>query len=285
MCHEVVNHEILSGIWTRLTNLTTDDLVAQINTQPGLQILCVPPSDNEFILELELDELADTTGYTALLTDDDTICDPSTALNFINSFGDENSTETSNLLDDVNTSTDDIVDLPEGSCLGTPATQFSAINVRELPSTGAQPIDAWDSSQDIPIVGTAMRGSWFHVNLPDGRTGFVNAGILNVASTCITANLPTVSVDEGLMLEMDAQAESNYDNTDTVSDVAIGEDGATVNTPHGTTNVNTDGVTVDVNNVDGSDDTTTVNVPLPETPVTLPVPPVGGNSNPLGVGG
>ena len=128
------------------------------------------------------------------------------------------------------------------ACTATPQTSFATINVRMLPTTASSVVTVVDASSDVAIIGQALDGTWLHIALPDGRTGYISASILSLAEVCATVDLIEVDIDLAEIDALEALANTNVDvnvggegvNVDAEIagaeiDVNVGGDGVDVN--------------------------------------------------------
>ncbi|MEO1290378.1 MAG: hypothetical protein AAFV93_21710 [Chloroflexota bacterium] len=161
----ITNHDIESGLVTNITNLSNNNIISSGNVEPGAQIVCIPPTSDMFVLNIELTDQDNTDGYDALITDNPNfVCDESLIESLLvdessivlgegNSDSDVDDDEEGDEEDEDNDNEDGEDLTPFASCEAIPNTSASTVNIRELPSLGADVINITDASEALIVIG------------------------------------------------------------------------------------------------------------------------------------
>ncbi|MEM9950206.1 MAG: SH3 domain-containing protein [Chloroflexota bacterium] len=162
----ITNHDLDSGLITTITNLNTGNIISSGNVQPGAQIICIPPTDEMFMLEIFLDDTGATGGYDAIVTDRaNTAC----SSDFINTLIDEGNS----LIDDAQSDETDESALP-------------------IPSPNDVVVDVVDN-----VANAVMMTENLSLN---NATALLNVDVVLTGNDALAIDGDLISTEDGLQL-------------------------------------------------------------------------------------
>ena len=201
-------------------NVTRTRDVGSATFPLGSAAFCIPAGSDNYWVDIMNEDDTGVTYHLALTTHNMLTCGDNSTNSIISTLPSAAANEGTAPLMSVPSMPDEEFIVNYNDCIAIPTHE---INVRQIPSTSAD-IVTRAHPENIPnVIGWARGRQWVYVEMPDGRSGFIYAGIVDLAEACITLGLPDIPVDQAYLDLIE------FNQDDSVADIDFDVTGDSIN--------------------------------------------------------